>query len=64
MTLFMSDEENVSHKTEHYSVLYVKLNINLLHNAFYLLINASTCFGLNKYKALCNKLVLNFTYVI
>jgi len=39
MTLFISDEQNVSYKAEHYSVLYVNFNTNLLHNAVNLLIN-------------------------
>jgi len=64
MALFISDEQNISYKAEHYSVLYVNFNTNLLHNAVYLLINATTCFGLNNYIALCNKFKLNFTYVI
>jgi hypothetical protein len=28
-------------------ITYVKFNTNVLHNAFYLLINALKCFGLN-----------------
>jgi hypothetical protein len=64
MTLFISDEQNISYKVEHYSVLYVNFNTNLLHNDVYLLTIATTCFGLNNYIALCNKLKLNFTYVI